>query len=386
MFDANQLIHPTDVTYSWIFENLHGKDKQWDQWWKEYGVTSAKNEEISGAGFLSNVSRVKVFFGDDSRVFSVILKVPTIEHARNFKEEEALTEFEDSLLFYHNQEIKFYLHFAKYCDALYFPKMYAYIESCKEKRIHGRIIVEDVGHLGVLPNTLKGCSLKQCEEVIKTLAKFHAFTACFLNTELILSIVKIKDQPHSYEIPPSLYELEPFFNQHKDVLQKMAVKYDTPCYNAHYKFNVTPIMAHGDCWGNNMFFERRPDGSCGDKLFTLFDWQVTKIGTGLCDLSRFLCTTASYEVLEEHLDHLLELYYDTLVSSMKEKGRQAPYSLKKCKQMFRYEFPYEFHFSILVLPLLSERTNDEKIRDGVRRRLRAGYFMAEQCAKEFENF
>ncbi|CAD5225074.1 unnamed protein product [Bursaphelenchus xylophilus] len=382
MFDLDTIVFPTDVSYRWIVDSLHGKNKRWDELNKKYDITSAVAEPISGAGFLSNVLRVKFFFSGKEQVFSAILKVPTMAQIGKFKEEEEFNAFEESLLCFHNQEIEFYTSFARHCDVIYFPKMYGYIKSDGSKRIHGRILAEDVGHLGVLPDVLKGLNLKMCEEVIKTLAKFHAFTCCFLTTDLILRMQQLNDKQCEYKVREYLFELDPFFEEHREEILQISEAHQWPVANAHFKFGVPPMMAHGDCWANNMFFEKNVDGSCGEKLFTLFDWQVSKIGTGLCDLSRFLATSASYEVIEEHLEHLLKLYYKTMEESMNKKGRKVPYDYEKCKAMFRYEFPNEFLFCALVLPLLVNKTDDEKIRKGVLRRMKAAFFYARDCAKE----
>lgn len=78
-----------------------------------------------------------------------------------------------------------------------------------------------------------------------------------------------------------------------------------------------------------MFFEKKEDGSCGDKLFTIFDWQLPKIGTGMGDIARFLTTSATADVLRHHIDHLLILYHHTLDVALKKRGRAMPYGLEK---------------------------------------------------------
>ncbi|CAD5225072.1 unnamed protein product [Bursaphelenchus xylophilus] len=382
MFDLDTIVFPTDVPYRWIVDSLHGKDKRWDQLISKYDIISAVAEPISGAGFLSNVLRVKFFFGGKEQVFNAILKVPTMARMAQFKEGEDFDVFEESLLFFHNQEIEFYTSFARHCDVLYFPKMYDFIKSDRAKRVHGRILAEDVGHLGVLPDVLKGLDLKMCEEVMKTLAKFHAFTCCFLTPDLIRQLQEMNENQIDYKVNENPFQMDPFFEEHRDEIMQLSDGHRTPINDAHSLFEIAPIMAHGDCWANNMFFERKLDGSCGEKLFTLFDWQLTKIGTGLSDLSRFLVTSASYEVIEEHLEHLLKLYYKTMEESMNIRGRKVPYDYETCKAMFRYEFPNEFLFCLVVLPVLVSNTDDEKIRKGVLRRMKAAFFYARDCAKE----
>lgn len=77
--DPEALIEPTDVSYGWIFMNLMGQDERWDRLCKKHPLTGVQVEVISGAGFLSYVLRVRIFFDHIRHSFNVILKVPTTE-------------------------------------------------------------------------------------------------------------------------------------------------------------------------------------------------------------------------------------------------------------------------------------------------------------------
>lgn len=75
-------------------------------------------------------------------------------------------EFAQTLIKFHNQEINFYKRFASHYHELYFPKMYAYVESDPTQKIHGRILMEDVGSKGMLADVIEGLDLAKVSKLL----------------------------------------------------------------------------------------------------------------------------------------------------------------------------------------------------------------------------
>lgn len=48
------------------------------------------------------------------------------------------------------------------------------------------------------------------------------------------------------------------------------VKYGT-CHHPH----MEDVLVHGDYWANNIMFEKDPDGTVGDSLVAIVDWQLS---------------------------------------------------------------------------------------------------------------
>ncbi|CAD5233216.1 unnamed protein product [Bursaphelenchus xylophilus] len=375
MFDPRRLIEPTNVPFGWATKSLDGRDERWDGLRRKYSIAAGHAEVISGAGFLSYVLRVVFVFDGTTERFSAILKVPTVEKlmAAQMVIEEA-PKFDNILIKLHNQEILFYKEIANKCDVFYFPKMYAYVVSDEKNATHGRILVEDVGDKGMLPDVLQGMDLKQCTEAIQVLAKFHAFTLLNLSEEFLEKLKECNtNQKENIGMTPATYELDPYFMENREDLKEIAEKHGEVEYNIHRLHGIPPVLVHGDFWGNNMFFEKKNDGSMGEKLFTVFDWQLLRPGTGMGDIARFLVVSATAEVLANNLEGILKLYYDTMQQCLHRNGERMPYSYEQMKIMFRYEFPFEFVFAAMLLPVMVQGTDNEKVKQGVVNRLKIGF-------------
>lgn len=72
---------------------------------------------------------------------------------------------------------------------------------------------------------------------MRALAKFHAFTYCHLNSELILQLLDMQESEGSdrNELCPALFDLNQFFVENKDTLQKMAKQFAFGAKNVHFK-------------------------------------------------------------------------------------------------------------------------------------------------------
>ncbi|KAI6177520.1 Solute carrier family 23 member 2 [Aphelenchoides bicaudatus] len=236
---------------------------------------------IDGAGYLSNVLRLKVVFENGDH-FPLILKAPTDEKIEKILaddegkdlEEESPTQF---IIEYHNQEINFYNKIGNQYTGLQLPKLYGYKQSTLNPPKHGQILLEDVTHLGMLADTKMGLNLEQCESVIKAIASFHVYTLSLPNIEEILKSmpnVMLPFREEQFGIHEALCRLDPFFNAHRQELKFYFDKGAPQEENPHLKFDINAVLSHGDLWANNMFFERKSDGSCGNKLTTILDWQA----------------------------------------------------------------------------------------------------------------
>ncbi|CAD5233215.1 unnamed protein product [Bursaphelenchus xylophilus] len=380
MFNPLQKIEPTDVTFGWVEENLNGKDQRWDNLRLSYGIFNSEARTISGSGFLSYIIRIVFSFNDTEEKFSVILKVPTSDIIQDLlgkpKQDGGVNEHMTKS---HNREILFYQQIAIKCDVVYFPKMYGYVECSEGNASYGRILVEDVGDRGVLPDVLTGLNFAQCAEVLRVLARFHAFSLLNLDDEVL---EKIRDRPpneHHPEGPPymPICELDPFFKENEELLR--TVMRHPPGFDSAKTFGVKEFITHGDFWANNLFFERNGNGEAGEKVFTIFDWQMLRPGTGLSDVARFLAVSTTEEVLEKDVEQLLKVYYSAMQEELSSKGVSMPYDYEKMKQLFRHEFPAEFSFATMILPMLLQQAPDETKKNAVIRRLKLAFNFTKEC-------
>jgi len=84
--------------------------------------------------------------------------------------------------------------------------------------------------------------------------------------------------------------------------------------------DVTPeepwaTLVHHDFWVNNMMFKYDESG----KLINMkiVDFQLTIYNYGVDDLIFFLISSSQKEVLDNHLDDMIDFYYDSFIKSLK---------------------------------------------------------------------
>ncbi|XP_029170505.1 uncharacterized protein LOC114940149 [Nylanderia fulva] len=81
-------------------------------------------------------------------------------------------------------------------------------------------------------------------------------------------------------------------------------------------------LVHNDFWVNNMLFKY--DESTGRPIdMKIVDFQLTVYDYGVHDLIFFLMSSAREEVLDEHLDNMIDLYYDSFVECLESLGVSA---------------------------------------------------------------
>ncbi|XP_077279633.1 uncharacterized protein LOC143907027 [Temnothorax americanus] len=86
------------------------------------------------------------------------------------------------------------------------------------------------------------------------------------------------------------------------------------------KDDITPeepwaTLVHGDFWVNNMMFKY--DESGRPINMKIVDFQLTTYNYGVNDLIFFLISSSRKEILDNHLDDMIDFYYDSFIESLK---------------------------------------------------------------------
>lgn len=76
-------------------------------------------------------------------------------------------------------------------------------------------------------------------------------------------------------------------------------------------------------------FKKNDDGTVGNDVLTILDFQMPKVGTGMNDLARFLVSSVPSKIFREKLGELLGLYYDTVRDYLREHNKKMPYNFEK---------------------------------------------------------
>ncbi|KAJ8675792.1 hypothetical protein QAD02_011578 [Eretmocerus hayati] len=79
-------------------------------------------------------------------------------------------------------------------------------------------------------------------------------------------------------------------------------------------------IIHGDFWVNNIMFNWRPGNENEVKFI---DFQISRICSPLKDVIYFTCSSTSSDVLLNHLDELLDTYYEKLIESLDRLGHDS---------------------------------------------------------------
>ncbi|XP_044755969.1 uncharacterized protein LOC123314723 [Coccinella septempunctata] len=80
------------------------------------------------------------------------------------------------------------------------------------------------------------------------------------------------------------------------------------------------IITHGDCWINNMMFKYESSESLEPLGICFLDFQLSALGSPASDLSYYLYTSCDEDTITNQFDQLLQFYYDSLASTLRNLG------------------------------------------------------------------
>lgn len=119
------------------------------------------------------------------------------------------------------------------------------------------------------------------------------------------------------------------------------------------KYNIPPTdpwitVTHSDLWINNILFHKDGVGKVDDVKF--IDFQIYLCNSPLKDLPHFLCGSLEDKTLINHLDELLDIYYEMFTSNLKSLGCNVELFYRDSfeKELNRQAF---YEFAILFIGL-----------------------------------
>ncbi|XP_072386439.1 uncharacterized protein [Diabrotica undecimpunctata] len=177
---------------------------------------------------------------------------------------------------------------------------------------------------------------KMYETIFKTYGKFHGISYAFKHyhpeqfTELgkgyYQTIKMLFDQGLMQSaIVNCCNKIKEFLEEEDEI--KILDNFKKYCDNGPQMFldaleykSPYSVLAHGDCWSNNMMFKYNKSGEIEDII--LFDFQLATVASPVLDLTYSFYSGADEETIS-NLDHFLEIYYQSLSDTLKEYGCTA---------------------------------------------------------------
>lgn len=214
---------------------------------------------------------------------------------------------------------------------------------------------------------LTGCNLEEILFVVKYLAIFHAVPLAMkkLNVETFIEKVGPTFPQHSgveqldpeiglsyhntiMEVASTCPELEPYLNR-IEVVVKAAEKQS-------YLIKPPPsedfgTLIHSDLWTSNFMLARDDDGKL--EKFALLDYQMLSYNSPIRDLVFLLFTSVQSEILKEHIDEIIKVYYDSFVDTLKGFNIDlTPYSWSCFMKELNEVAPLEVYHILFMLKVI----------------------------------
>ncbi|XP_011705241.1 PREDICTED: uncharacterized protein LOC105460486 [Wasmannia auropunctata] len=227
------------------------------------------------------------------------------------------------------------------------------------------LAIEDLMPLGFRMTDLSGLDLAHSILVLRGLARFHAASVAVCEKEPKQK--KMYSRGSFNNQNPS--EERDFFNNGTKALSEEIItwpevkKYSEKIAKLSdhmYQIGIDAtklsenefnVINHGDCHMKNMLFKYDNDGNPTDHIF--LDFQACIYTSPAIDLLYFLNTSLSLDTIENNRDILLNEYFGTLSTTMKQLNcKTKPPTMEELKDTMKRRASFEMVSSFTVLPLM----------------------------------
>ncbi|KAF5293378.1 hypothetical protein FQA39_LY02863 [Lamprigera yunnana] len=194
------------------------------------------------------------------------------------------------------------------------------------------MVMEDLRPLGYkMVSRYEGLDLDHCFIALEKLAYFHSASLLlykknpklvdkynvgfFYNNKSVKFLLALlcKDLIKLCETVPSLQRYHKKLISIEDIEEKICAT-----GKPSKKFNV---LNHGDFWCNNILFHYEQNGQVDDAVFV--DYQVSLFTSPVLDLHHFVTTSLSNNVKSDHMNTILNYYFDKLMLHLNEANIEA---------------------------------------------------------------
>jgi aminoglycoside phosphotransferase (APT) family kinase protein len=146
-------------------------------------------------------------------------------------------------------------------------------------------------------------------------------------------------------------------------------------------------LLHGDSWNNNLLFRYPSQASEKPEEMLLIDWQIARCGHPSHDLGYFLFSSTSSSFRRQHLDELLNEYYETLSNALMKLDidlSKEGYSQEQFIRETKQRYILMMMIALFILPILLDSAkaidhtlkNDENLNKDLNELLEKGKWFA----------
>lgn len=231
------------------------------------------------------------------------------------------------------------------------------------------VVLEDLTEIGfVMAEKVKQLDFEHCQCYVTAAASFHAMSFAVHKHDPDLIYRISKEKMFSNDLDQEMIETN-----------KNMIKYCVECFVKHvsafleddriptiiqkssaliWDLLVRGMMPsetfntlnQGDPWLTNMMFKRDGNGKAYD--IKLIDFQCLRYASPIIDLVFFIWTSANYDVLQNKLDALYELYLERLNSTLEEMKFEEKLTMKSVKEQVAQLSPLVIWIVLLGRPML----------------------------------
>lgn len=218
-------------------------------------------------------------------------------------------------------------------------------------------------------NRKEGFDLEGAKTILRDLARFQgtAIALKLIHPKLFEDKVKVFCRDFHFRDPGPLVDTF-----------KQSLKNNVACASLADKIGKWPCqipeptepfatIAHGDLWVNNIM-QKFENGKIVANVFV--DFQVYSYRSCASDVFLFLWTSCQTDVIEHHLDELLQYHYDNLIQSLQQYNCDiTKFTFKKFLEEISIESVYEFGHALFFVfivkheSLISEENLKKKVTE-----------------------
>ncbi|KAI6195207.1 putative oxidoreductase dhs-27 [Aphelenchoides besseyi] len=304
-------------------------------------------------GFCSHLLKVTITFVDSTEnPISFVLKIPNADRicermVDSWNMQEELREnVSRQILNSHNVEIDAYSILSKIPVSV-FPLPHIFFTERYSRNTDGIIIMEDLSdRASSLPfgvSTYVQCSIPKNKWNGRFAKNIH------VSTESEGGEYKADSLRRAMSLRNC--ELE---KQLKRILSidwyrfsKFAIIDKAKEYNAN-------TLSHGDTWCNNLMFRLNSNGSIGNTIEGIVDWQTMFEGSALFDLARFLVLSADPDIRRAIQHKMVDFFYAELTKNFAVHDLTPPFTLDQAQELFLLAAFHQTPMLVLYYALIYE--------------------------------